>query len=48
MTAAAMEDDVQTCLAAGMDAHLAKPVKTAALAAALTDTVVAGATELSG
>jgi CheY-like chemotaxis protein len=35
-----------------MDAHLAKPVKTAALAAALaaalTDTVVAGATELSG
>jgi CheY-like chemotaxis protein len=41
MTAAAMDEDVQTCLAAGMDAHLAKPVKTAALAAALA-TALAG------
>ena len=44
MTAAAMDEDVQTCLAAGMDAHLAKPVKTAALAAVLA-TALAGTTQ---
>ena len=43
MTAAAMDEDAQTCLAAGMDAHLAKPVKTAALVAVLASALAGGA-----
>jgi CheY-like chemotaxis protein len=37
MTAAAMPDDVQRCLAAGMDAHIAKPMDLTALLGAVSD-----------
>ena len=37
MTAAAMPDDVERCLAAGMDAHIAKPMDLTALLGAVSD-----------
>lgn len=43
MTANAMQNDVQSCLAAGMDRHLAKPVDMLQLTGALWELVLHGA-----
>lgn len=46
MTASALSDDIDACFAAGMDSHLAKPVRMEDLAAVLGQTPVGQPTEV--